>query len=192
MPEHNAIAEAKQENTNFGEGFQEVQKDLFPEELRSAPGQEPRNEAKVNISEELLNKGIMPALDRADIPSTLADAAKALAGKDLGLPSDQNRSSGTAVSRLLQAVGVDIKTTPYIPDLKEKLEQKGWKSLDLQDKSSLKPGDLVFTSMNPTGRNVGIVGENGTIFSHSYPQNKFVGSQNWSSKFVTVMRQGDK
>jgi hypothetical protein len=43
-----------------------------------------------------------------------------------------NKSSGTAVSRLLQASGLDIRVTPAIPDLKHQLEEKGFKASELQ------------------------------------------------------------
>jgi hypothetical protein len=109
----------------------------------------------------------------------------------LVFPVDGNKSSGTAVSRLLQASGLDIRVTPAIPDLKHQLEEKGFKASELQPGEKPKPGDVIFTSMDPVGRNVGIVGDDGKIYSHNFGRKEFVGQEKWTSKFTTVMRPGD-
>lgn len=145
-----------------------------------------------SLSEKLLDKGFMPALDKKDFPVALAEAADLMKGHNIGLPSDGGKSSGTSISRLLQAAGADLQLTPFIPHLKAELEKLGWESFDLKDKSQLKPGDVVFTSMDPQGRNAGIVGKEGMIYSHNFRSQQFEGRTNWTSKFVTVMRQKDQ
>jgi hypothetical protein len=45
--------------------------------------------------------------------------------------------------------------------------------------------------MDPVGRNVGIVGDDGKIYSHNFGRKEFVGQEKWTSKFTTVMRPGD-
>ncbi|MBK7746532.1 MAG: hypothetical protein IPP57_23035 [Candidatus Obscuribacter sp.] len=165
-----------------------VQKNDSPPQFE---GTDSRQAAQANLRNDLLDKGIMPALNAKDVPATAAQAAEAMANRDLGFPSDGNKSSGTAVSRLLQASGLDIRVTPAIPDLKHQLEEKGFKASELQPGEKPKPGDVIFTSMDPVGRNVGIVGDDGKIYSHNFGRKEFVGQEKWTSKFTTVMRPGD-
>lgn len=148
--------------------------------------------AQSELRKEMVAAGVFPATSEKDLPDTLARAAMSMAGKDLGFPSDGNKSSGTSVSRLLQASGLDINITPAIPDLHKQLADKGFKETKLQDGESLRAGDLVFTGMQPSGRNVGIVGTDGKIYSHHYGKGMFVGSEKWNSKFTSVMRPEDK
>jgi len=154
-------------------------------------GTDSRQAAQANLRNDLLDKGIMPALNTKDVPATVAQAAEAMANRDLGFPSDGNKSSGTAVSRLLQASGLDIPVTPAITELKKQLEDKGFKASELQPGEKPKAGDVIFTSMDPVGRNVGIVGDDGKIYSHNFGKKAFVGQEKWNSKFTTVMRPGD-
>lgn len=161
-----------------------------PSNEKASLGSSSRPETKQALSDALLAKGIMPALDEKDISQTLAKAAKAMAGNDLGVASDGGKSSGTSISRLLQAVGADIKQTGLIPDLKAQLEKLGWESIPMG--GPLKPGDLVFTSMDPMYRNVGVVGEDGRkIYSHNFRSHSFEGRENWTSRFTTIMRPKD-
>lgn len=161
-------------------------------ESRNSNSADTKFRSAQSLSAELLDNGLMPALDKKDIPSTLARAAEIMNGKNIGLPTDGNLSSGSSVSRLLQAVGADVRVAPNIPNLKNQLDKLGWDSFNLQDKESLKPGDILFTSMDPQGRNVGIVGDDGKIFSHNFTKKVFEGRDNWSSRFITVMRQKDQ
>lgn len=154
-----------------------------------APGEKPRFMSNQTLANELMGEGLMPALDRKDVPETLARAAVFMNNKDLGVASDRNMSSGTAVSRLLQFAGAGIEQSAFIPNLKQQLEAKGWESHPFTSKEQLKPGDLLFTSMDPQRRNVGVVGIDGKIYSHNFNSQSLQGRDNWSSKFTTVMRQ---
>lgn len=155
----------------------------------AAPGQNPRFETRQSLANELMAEGVMPAMDSKDVPETLARAAALMNNKDLGVASDRNLSSGTAVSRLLQFAGAGVEQTAFIPNLKNQLEAKGWESQDFISKEQLKPGDILFTGMESQGRNVGIVGIDGKIYSHNFGSRSFQGRDNWNSKFVTVMRR---
>ena len=194
MSEKNAVTEIPAENP--GQGVENARTEMATEAFQAgggaAAGAAEIGRSVPSLSETLLNKGLMPALDKNDIPATLVEAANLMKGSNIGLPSDGKMSSGTSISRLLQAVGADVRLTPFIPDLKNQLEKQGWESFDLKDKAQLKPGDIVFTSMEPRGRNAGIVGKDGIIFSHNGMSNRFEGRTNWSSHFVTVMRQSEK
>lgn len=148
--------------------------------------------AQSELRKEMMSAGVFPAASDKDLPDTLARAAMSMAGKDLGFPSDGNKSSGTAVSRLLQASGLDIDITPAIPALHKQLEDKGFKETKLQDGEKLRAGDVLFTSMDPVGRNVGIVGTDGKIYSHHFGKGVLVGQEKWNSKFASVMRSEDK
>lgn len=154
----------------------------------AAPGQNPRMETKQALANHLMGEGLLPALDPKDVPETAARAAALMVNKDLGVASDRNLSSGTAVSRLLQFAGAGIEQAAFIPNLKKQLEAKGWESQPYTSKDQLKPGDLLFTGMETQGRNVGIVGIDGKIYSHNFRSGTLQGRDNWSSKFVTVMR----
>lgn len=162
----------------------------------AAPGAAPSSSGdqhfltKQGLSNELMSEGIMPAMDKKEMPETLARAAAAMNNRDLGIATDRNLSSGTAVSRLLQYSGAEVQQTPSIQNLKAQLDAKGWESQPYSgDKSQLKPGDLLFTQTDsPQGRNVGIVGIDGKIYSHNFGSKTLQGRDNWSSKFVTVMR----
>ncbi len=162
----------------------------------AAPGAAPSTSgdqrflSKQGLSNELMSEGIIPAMDKKDVPDTLARAAAWMNNRDLGVSTDHNLSSGTAVSRLLQYSGAEVQQTPSIQNLKAQLVAKGWESQTFTgDKSQLKPGDLLFTQTDsPQGRNVGIVGIDGKIYSHNFNSRTLQGRDNWSSKFVTVMR----
>ncbi len=151
----------------------------------------PKYESKEALSDLLSEQGINPVADKNDIADTLAKAAVAFNNTDIGLPSDYNKSSGTAVSRLLEYVGAGVKQTGNIEILKQQLDKLGWESRTLGSADDLRPGDLLFTSMDPRGRNVGIVGSDNKIYSHSLPAHAFQGRSHWGSKFITVMRQKD-
>lgn len=159
------------------------------------PGADPSEQArfmsKQSLSNELMAEGVMPAMDSKDLPETLARAASLMNNKDLGVASDRGLSSGTAVSRLLMHAGENLQQTAFIPNLKAQLEKNGWTSQTFSgDKADLKPGDLVFTNTEQSqGRNVGIVGVDGKIYSHNFRTKTFQGHDNWTSKFVTVMRK---
>lgn len=165
-------------------------------DIPQAPGAAPSGSSdqrfltKQGLSNELMSEGIVPAMDKKDVPDTLARAAALMKNRDLGVATDHNLSSGTAVSRLLQYSGAEVQQTPSIQNLKAQLDAKGWESQPYTgDKSQLKPGDLLFTQTDsPQGRNVGIVGIDGKIYSHNFGSRTFQGRDNWSSKFVTVMR----
>ncbi|MBI5171505.1 MAG: hypothetical protein SFV17_14405 [Candidatus Obscuribacter sp.] len=141
-----------------------------------------------NVSSQLVEKGIMPAMSSNDIPQTLAQAAKAMEGNNLGIPADHGLSSASSVSTLLKAVGADVRQTMAIPDLHKQLADRNWQESEYKADTKLRPGDLLFTSMDPNGRNVGVVGEDGKIYSHNFRVGKFVGREQWNSKFVSVMR----
>ncbi len=135
----------------------------------------------------------MPALDQSEVPSTLARAAAALNGENLGVPEDRGLSSGTSVSMLLKASGAEITPTMDIGNLHGQLVDAGWKSIPYQPGDKLRPGDVVLTSLDPQGRNVGIVGEDATtIYSHNGRSGHFEGRTNWSSQFTTIMRAPEK
>lgn len=149
-------------------------------------------ESLKGVSNLLLDKGIMPAMHESGVPEVLANAAEAVADRRLGLAGDMGRSSGSTVSTLLRASGADVDQTMDIGKLNGQLQdanRANWKEHDYKPGDPLNPGDVLFTSMERQGRNVGIVGQDGkTIYSHSLSQNKFMGSQNWNSKFIKVMR----
>lgn len=141
------------------------------------------------VNERNAENGIMPAFNNSEVPSTVADCAKVNAGENLGLPGDRGLSSASAVSTILKAAGVDIEQTMNIADLHKQMQDAGWQESKYTKGDELKPGDLLFTSMNPQGRNVGIVGPDGNVvYSHSIREGRFVGHSNWTSRFVSVMR----
>ncbi|MDZ4835995.1 MAG: hypothetical protein SGJ27_19635 [Candidatus Melainabacteria bacterium] len=141
-----------------------------------------------SISAQLGENGLMPAMSQAEVPSTLAKAVVLFDRQNIGVPADGGRSSGSAVSALLKASGADVSPTMDIGKLHGQLAAKGWESVEYKPGDILKPGDLLFTDLNPHRRNVGIVGENGKIYSHNITMNQFQGRENWTSKFVSVMR----
>ena len=150
----------------------------------------PSHMSNAALADELMTEGVPPALDRKDVPGTLARAAAIMNNRDLGIPSDRNMSSGTAISRLLQYAGAGIEQNGLIANVKQKLEAKGWESQPYTSKEQLKPGDLLFTDTdNRQGRNVGVVGIDGMIYSHNFRSGTLQGRTDWSSKFITVMRQ---
>jgi hypothetical protein len=146
------------------------------------------NNRVTSMSAQMVDSGLMPAVKQSDVTSTAAKAAELFDGKNIGISSDGGRSSGSSISALLKASGADITPTMNIQNLHAQLKDLGWESTELKGVEQLKPGDLVFTGMEPHGRNVGIVGENGKIYSHSMRSNQFEGRTNWSSNFVTVLR----
>lgn len=194
---------AVDENANTQAPEQTANERMFRETMPpavdtpAAPGAAPsasgdhRFLSKQGLSSELMSEGIVPAMDKKDVPDTLARAAAWMNNRDLGVATDRNLSSGTAVSRLLQYSGAEVQQTPSIQNLKAQLEAKGWESQTYTgDKSQLKPGDLLFTQTDsPQGRNVGIVGIDGKIYSHNFRSRTLQGRDDWSSKFVTVMRR---
>jgi hypothetical protein len=137
----------------------------------------------------MLGNGLMPAMDQAGVPATVAKAAELFDGQNLGVRSDNGLSSATSVSTLLKASGAEIEPTMNIEHLANQLEKAGWQKADITSGEQPKPGDIVFTNTDRRpGRNVGIVGEDGKIYSHNFRTNNFEGRSNWSSKFVSVMR----
>lgn len=140
------------------------------------------------LSTQMLENGLMPATSQSEVPSTLGKAAELFDRKNIGIAADGGRSSGTAVSALLRASGAEVSPTMDIGRLHAQLEAAGWKTSEYKPGDKLNPGDLVFTGLERPGRNVGIVGENGKIYSHNMRTNHFEGRDSWSSKFVKVMR----
>lgn len=141
-----------------------------------------------SLSETLLNNGLMPAMSESEVPATLAQAATLFDGQSIGVAADVGRSSGSSVSALLKVSGSDITPTMDIGNLHGQLTKAGWTSSEYKPGDALKNGDLLFTSLERSGRNVGVVGSDGKIYSHNMRSNQFEGRDNWSSKFVTVMR----
>ena len=140
------------------------------------------------LSTQMLENGLMPATSQSEVPSTLGKAAELFDRKNIGIAADGGRSSGSAVSALLRASGAEVSPTMDIGRLHAQLEASGWTASEYKQGDKLNPGDLVFTGLERPGRNVGIVGENGKIYSHNMRSNHFEGRDSWSSKFVTVMR----
>lgn len=140
------------------------------------------------INRRFLHNDLLPAPDNSEIPSTLARAATLFDGQDIGVQSDGGCSSGSAVSLLLKASGADIRPSMDISDLNKQLQTSGWQASDYTAGDELVPGDLLFTSMAPHGRNVGIVGADGRVYSHNLMTGRFEGRMDWSSKFTTVLR----
>lgn len=149
-----------------------------------------------DVNNKLLDKGVLPALDAKDLPDTIANAAEALNNQKISIPADRGLSSASAVSTILKAAGADVKQTMNIADLHQQLLDKGWQEQPYNQGDPLKGGDLLVTSMNPQGRNIGIVGPDGkNVFSHNMRQDMFTGREKWNSKFISVMRApeaGDK
>ncbi|HEY9788096.1 MAG TPA: hypothetical protein V6D17_22095 [Candidatus Obscuribacterales bacterium] len=141
-----------------------------------------------DINTRMVWSDLMPALNSAELPSTLAKAVMLFNGKDLGIAQDQGRSSGSAVSLLLKASGADVEPTMDIGNLHKQLEAAGWQERDYEPGDRLQPGDLLFTSMDKHGRNVAIVGEDGLMYSHNRTSGRLEGRDKWSSKFSSVMR----
>lgn len=142
-----------------------------------------------SINEQMLGNGMMPSMDQAGVPATVAKAAQLFDGQNLGVRSDNGLSSATAVSTLLRASGAEIAPTMNVENLANQLEKAGWQKVDITSGEQAKPGDIIFTNTDRRpGRNVGIVGEDGKIYSHNWRTKNFEGREQWSSKFVSVMR----
>lgn len=140
------------------------------------------------INNVMTEHDLMPALDPSHLPPTLADAAMLFNGKDLGIPEDGGRSSGSAVSMLLKASGAEVKPTMDIGVLHDQLKSAGWHSFAYKAGDQLNPGDLLFTSLDRQGRNVGIVGSDGQIYSFNGRSRQFEGRNDWSSNFIEIVR----
>lgn len=153
-----------------------------------SPKVDPYSSYQRSLRNELADKGVLPALTNRDVPNTSAQAAVKLDHRNLGLPGDDNKSSATAVSRILQASGLDVSVTSNVPYLKKQLEDKGYMAIPISQAGKLRAGDIVMTSMNPAGRNVGIVGSDRQIYSHHGNKEQFTSQEKWNSKFVTVLR----
>jgi len=142
-----------------------------------------------SINEQMMGNGMMPSMDQAGVPATVAKAAQLFDGQNLGVRSDNGLSSATAVSSLLKASGAEIAPTMNVENLANQLEKAGWQKVDITSAEQAKPGDIIFTNTDRRpGRNVGIVGEDGKIYSHNFRTKNFEGREHWSSKFVSVMR----
>ena len=178
MPKIEEVGHDKAEQPNFTEHL----------ERNSAMVSGSPSSVLKGVSDRMVNSGVMPATDPGDLAQTLGDAAVALNNTDIGFSGDGGRSSGAAVSTILRAAGGDIEQTANIQDLNAQLKERGWTSEEYKPGDALKPGDLLFTSMNPQGRNVGIVGADGRIYSHSHGEGVFTGHDRWTSRFSTVMR----
>ena len=145
------------------------------------------------VSGKLLESGIMPALDKSQLPAVIGEAATNLNHTNISIPGDNGLSSASAVSTVLKAAGANVEQTMNIADLHSQLAKQGWTETPYKPGDQLKPGDVLFTSMDPNRRNVGIVGTDGqTVYSHNFRDKQFVGLTNWSSQFVTVMRAPEK
>ena len=142
------------------------------------------------VTAKMEESSIMPALDTSDLADTVGAVAQAMDQTDISLQGDRDLSSGSAVSTVLKASGAAVEQTMDIGILHDQLGKANWSETSVEDAGELKPGDLIFTGMERQGRNVGIVGTDGRVYSHNFRQDKFVGlnKDQWNSKWKTVMR----
>lgn len=117
-----------------------------------------------SFSENLVEQGIMPPLDRSDLMGTMASAAEAQVGKTVSIPGDRGAASGSLASMVAKFGNGDIELNANIRDLVNDLTGRhNWQIADYKSGDDAPPGSFLVSDFDrPVGhRNIGIVDSTG-------------------------------